>query len=303
MAMGPETLPVLRAAFEATGSGGWIMATMIERGLDRKNGFRLKLALGDDRVQGSLQATEARLAAGEVEVIDTDWLSIARCRRQGLALSAVAPYGAIFGSLVAPAPSPIRCLADLPGLRVGIVRPDDKNWLLLRAACRRQRGFDPGTVCRRVDAGSKTRLRELLLAGEVDAALVYWHQAPTLVAEGCREVCDLLDLLPVLDTGVFPSTFFVMPDALIARAPEVVRGFGRAAAAAIAALGADPAAWHRAAGAEGKTAEALRRKWLARIDLPWLPGMADRLAQLARQLTGEPLPAGTFATELLQGDN
>lgn len=300
--MPPEALPVLRAAFEATGSGGWIMSTLIERGLDRENGFRLELRLGDDRMRAGLQATEARLAAGEVDIIDTDWLSVARCRRQGLAISAVAPYGAIFGSLVAPAGSGIASLADLPGRRIGVVRPDDKNWLLLRAACRRQSGFDPESACRRVDAGSKTRLRQLLGSGEVDAALVYWHQAPALTAEGCGEIRDLLDLLPVLETGVFPSTFFVIPDSLCAETPERVRGFSRAVGAAIAALRADPAAWRRAAGVGEGVAEALRQKWLARIGLPWRAGIADELAELANRLTGERLPDGTLAMEFLQGD-
>lgn len=301
--MPPDATPVLRAAFEATGSGGWIMSTLIERGLDRANGFRLDLGLGDDRMQGGLQATEARLAAGAVDVIDTDWLSIARCRRQGLAISAVAPYGAIFGGLVARDGGPIGALADLPGHRLGVVRPDDKNWLLLRAACRRRLDFDPETRCTRVDAGSKTRLQQLLAAGEVDAALVYWHQVPALTVAGeFEEICDLLDLLPDLGTTVFPSTFFVVKDALLAEQPELARGFGRAAAAAIAALRDDPAAWRCAAGAGEATADALRDKWLARIGLPWQAGMADELDQLANQLAGQALPAGTLATEFLQGD-
>ena len=127
--MPSKALPVLRAAFEATGSGGWIMATLLERGLDRAHGFRLDLALGDDRVRGGLQATEARLAAGEVDVIDTDWLSVARCRRQGLAITAVAPYGAIFGGLVARRDGALQSLADLPGRRIGVIHASDKNWL------------------------------------------------------------------------------------------------------------------------------------------------------------------------------
>lgn len=301
--MPSESHPVLRAAFESSGSGGWIMATMMERGLDRRHGFRLDLGLGDDRVRGALQATEARLAAGEVDLIDTDWLALARCRRQGLAITAVAPYGAIFGSLVARRDGPLQRLADLPGCRIGVIHANDKNWLLLRAACRRHHGFDPQDCCRRIDAGSKTRLRQLLQDGEVDGALLFWHQVPAAVAGGVfGEICDLLELLHGLGEGICPSTFFVMHDALLAGQPELVRGFCRAVAATIAGLREDGAAWLGAAGAPESEAPALRAKWLARIGLPWHGGMTEELAQLATRLAGQALPAGTFATEFLNGE-
>ncbi len=302
----PHDYPVLRTAFEATGSGGWVMSTLIERGLDRANGFRLDLDLGGDRMQGGLQATEARLADDDVDVIDTDWLSVARCRRQGLPVAAVAPYGAIFGSLVAPRAGPVKSLADLAGRRLGGVRAGDKNWLLLCAACRRQLGFDPEECCTRIDAGSKTALRELLVNGEIDAALLYWHQVPAITADGhFAEVCDLLGLLPALGARVFPSTFFVMRDHWLEQQPEVARGFGRAVAAAIRILREDVAAWRRAVRVDAigdGIAEALRAKWLARIGIPWQSGMVAELARLSGLLAGQTLPAGTFANELLQGE-
>ena len=177
-----------------------------------------------------------------------------------------------------------------------------KNWLLLRAACRRQQGFDPEDCCRRVDAGSKTRLRQLLEDGEVDGALLFWHQVPLLTADGVfAEICDLLDLLPVIGAGVFPSTFFVLNESLLAAQPELVRGFCRAVAAAIEALRQDATGWCRAA-ADSASNPALRAKWLARIGIPWQTGMTAALARLAAELTGLALPAGTFAMEFLDGE-
>lgn len=298
-----DSPPVLRAAFEATGSGHWIMRTVSDRGLDRAHGFRLDLALGDDRLRGGRQATEARLASGEVDVIDTDWLALARCRRAGLAMVAAAPYGAIFGGLVAPRGGPLSGLADLPGRRIGVIHADDKNWLLLRAACRRQLGRDPAECCTRIDAGSKTRLQQLLADGEVDGALLFWHQIPAATASGAWvEVCDLLDLLPLLGSPVCPSTFFVFREPLLTEHPGLVRGFAQAVAAAIAALRLDGAAWRRAANADPASAAALRRKWLARIGLPWQPALTAELARLACDLTGQALPDGTFAIDFLQGE-
>jgi len=298
------SLPVLRAGFEASGSGRWLMRSIVEHGFDAANGFRLHIELADDQVRAGLQATEARLAESAADVVDTDWLSIARCRRAGIALAAAVPYGAIFGGLLARRGGAfsLSSLAELPGRRIGVVHPDDKNWLLLRAACRQLHGFDPEAVCTRIDAGSKTTLREQLLNGRVDAALLYWHQVPALVAGGgFVEVCDLLEVLPSLGRRVVPSTFFVFSDALLAAQPELVRGFARAVAAAVRLLRDDAAAWHALTGSDAATAEgrALRAKWLARIPLAWDGAMRADLRQLAACL-GEPeLPDGVFAAGFL----
>lgn len=294
-------LPLLRAGFEASGSGRWLMRTIVDRGLDHANGFRLQIALADDQVRAGLQATEACLAAASADVVDTDWLSIARCRRSGIALAAAVPYGAIFGGLVARRGS-IPALSDLPGRRIGVVHPDDKNWLLLRAACRALHGFDPDSACTRVDAGSKTTLRAQLADGSVDAALLYWHQIPALVASGdFVEVCDLLDLLPLFGVRTVPSTFFVFSDALLAAQPDLVRGFARAASAAVRMLRDDAGAWHAVTGtfAEDAGGRALRAKWLARIRLDWDSAMRTNLLRLAHCLIDDELPDGVFAAGFL----
>lgn len=296
----------MRASFEATGSGRWLMQTIVGAGLDKANGFRLDLKLSDDSVKGTLQATEARLAAGEVDFIDTDWLSIARCRRAGLKVTGAVPYGAIFGGLVAPTSGKVQSLADLPGCRIGVVRRLDKNWLLLRAACKATQGFDPEQACELVEAGSKSALRERLSSGELDAALLFWHQIPALVGSGeFREVCDMLDLLPSLDVAEVPSTFFVFRDELVEAHPELVRGFARALRAAERLLREDAAAWQQATGNHSPDGPALRAKWLSRVKSGWQAGMAEELKKLAKCLCAfqagtefDGLPEGTLSAAL-----
>ncbi|NMG75629.1 ABC transporter substrate-binding protein [Aromatoleum diolicum] len=306
-------LPTLRAAFETTGSGCWLMRAILDGGLDRANGYRLALELGDDRMRGGRQATEARLIAGEVDLIDTDWLSLARHRAAGLPLAAAAPYGTIFGGLVAPRDGALRSLADLKGRRIGVVHAQDKNWLLLRAACRQHHDFDPAVHAQCVATGSKTALRQALQDGQVDAALLYWHQVPAQVANGdFVEVCDLVDLLNGLPGGVAaaPSTFFVFRDAMLAAQPELVRAFARSVADAAVRLRADADLWCRVSGvtwdSDDGVGEALRKKWLARIGPPWAPGMTDTLGTLAGLLAGLApgaarfeLPGGIFAAGFL----
>ncbi|NMF90713.1 ABC transporter substrate-binding protein [Aromatoleum petrolei] len=304
-----DALPTLRAAFEATGSGAWLMRAIIACGLDEANGYRLELQLGDDRMRGERHATEARLLAGEVELADTDWLSLARHRASGLPLVAVAPYGAIFGGLVAPRGGVLRGLADLPGKRIGVVHAHDKNWLLLRAACRLRHDFDPAEVSSCVALGSKSALHDALCGGALDAALLYWHQVPALVAAGaCREVCDLAGLLASFPVPrpLVPTSFFVCHEALACSAPALVEGFARSAATAVARLRADAGLWSRVARvpAGSWAGAALRRKWLARVGLPWARQMTDRLQELADLMapSGAPrhaLPAGLLAAGLL----
>ena len=71
----------LRAAFEATGSPSWVMQVIREQGFDRRHGFHLDLMQSGDRGSATAQATQGALAAGEADLIDTDWISIARSRQ------------------------------------------------------------------------------------------------------------------------------------------------------------------------------------------------------------------------------
>ncbi|OIQ92613.1 NMT1/THI5 like protein [mine drainage metagenome] len=301
-------LPVLRASFEATGSARWLMQTIVRLALDRRNGFQLDLALSDDRVKGTLQATEARLSAGEVDFIDTDWLSIARCRRTGLKITGAVPYGAIFGGLVAPVSSQIHTLGDLPGKTIGVVRRLDKNWLLLRASCRAMQGFDPEQVCDLVEVGSKSVLRERLCSGDLDAALLFWHQIPLLVSDGeFREVCDLTHLLPGQGGGDVPSTFFVFRDELVETKPELIGGFAAALRAAYQLLYEDAIAWQEASGCLGSEWRVLRSKWLSRVRLNWRLGMREDLTKLTNYLRAShvgaefnSLPEGTLSASFLK---
>lgn len=302
------SLPVLRASFETTGSGRWLMQTIVDREFDLVNGFRLEVSLSDDNVKGGLQATEARLVSGDVDFIDTDWLSIARCRLAGLPITGAVPYGAIFGGLIAPTSGAVQTLADLPGKTIGVVRRLDKNWLLLRAACKLSHGFDPDEVCQVVEAGSKTVLREILRKGELDAALQFWHQVPDLVEDGeYREVCDMLDLLPALGIRNVPSTFFVFHDALVESNPILIQGFSNALRLAHAVLRDDPVAWHQTVGQQVGNRTALRKKWLSRVNTDWQHNMTNDLERLASLLDNlhnktecNGLPEGTISASLIQ---
>jgi NitT/TauT family transport system substrate-binding protein len=282
-------LGTLRAAFEATGSPSWIMRTILSRGLDRRHGFTLDLNLGGDKVKHSLQATEAMLAEGAADIVDTDWLSIARWRRDGFPVKAVFPYGRIMGGMVVPAASAIHELPDLKGKRVGIVRKFDKNWLVVRAACLERHGFDPQHEAQVSEAMSKTVLLDWLENGTVDVAVLYWHLVPRLTAGGrFRQLLDVLDLVPAIAGVNPPTTFFVCREDLIAANPDLVRAFVASYCEAVVIMRQDPRAWAEAVAdvdhANTALLHGLRASWERRVCTTWSQDDVCALAALFDRL-------------------
>lgn len=300
----------LTAAFEATGSARWIIHTIREQGLDARHGFSLQVDFIGDGVQRGLQSSEAALAAGQVDFIDTDWLSVARCRSRGMKVTAVFPYGRIMGGMVVPRDSVVHGLDDLRGKCVGVVRRHDKNWIVTRAACIRRHGFDPQAEALVQEALSKTALLEMLEEGQVDAALLYWHLIPRLTATArYRQLYDVLDLLPELGVGPVPTTFFTFRDAFVARSPHLVRAFIAAFVEAVELMRARDDVWEDIAadllpGGDRAVLRALRDKWESRITTVWNEDAVRDLYRLfdeLRRLGGsecvgcERIPEGTFA--------
>lgn len=302
-------LGCLKAAFESTGSPRWIMDTIQRYRLDRKRGFRLEVDFIGDKVQHHLQSTEAALAARQVDFIDTDWISIARCRARGIPVSAVFPYGAIVGGLVGSHDSGILSLSDIRGRQIGVVRRADKNLSVLRAVCVKRYGFDPETQASVREAGSKTALLQQLRAGEVEAALLYWHLIPRLVVSGqFRQVCDVLELLPELGIGAVPTTFFTFRDEFIARRPALIRAFIGAFCEAVTLMRKNDEIWAHIAedllqDSDPACLRALREKWKTRMCTIWNRDVVADLNRLfgeiknrcgAEALGFDHIPAETF---------
>jgi NitT/TauT family transport system substrate-binding protein len=297
---------VLRAAFERSGSPSWVMHVIATRGLDLRHGFQLELVLGGDRGDRRAQATQNVLADGRADLIDTDWISIARSRRTETPLIAVFPYGKIMGGLVASTASGIDSLADLRGRRVGLIRACDKNWLVARAACRKRHGFDPHSEAQVVEAQSKTTLVRWLETGEVEVAALPWHLVPHTTFGGrFHQICDVLDLLPDLDAPSIPTTFFAVRPAFAATRRELIAGFVAAYRDAVGLMRAYENIWREAAAQPGDDPAMLallRAGWLRRICDAWPEDAARHLELLFERLKSvggeESLGVATLSREL-----
>ncbi len=242
----PGDRPVLRARFEHNGSPRYVLYTIKRFGYDHDHDFHLDVRLVSDELEGGVETVEAKLQGGEADLIDIDYISTARERAEGAPIVAVHPYGRTVGGLVAPTDSPLEDLTDLPGRRIGVVRRLDKNWILVRAACREYHGFDPDDEATPVESGSKVELTRMLRDGEVDAILQFWPIVPEITETGdYHEVLPMSRLVQDLsetDRKLPISTFLTSEDYL-AENPDAVRGFTGAYRDAVERLTTDDEIW------------------------------------------------------------
>jgi len=289
------------------------MRVIREQGFDRRHGFHLDLTRSGDRGSATAQATQGALAAGEADLIDTDWISIARSRQTGAELVPIFPYGRIMGGMVTPAGSELKGLSDLPARRVGLIRSNDKNWIVIRAAFRHRHGSDVHEQTIVKEALSKTTLTEWLEAGEVDAAVLPWQLVPRLITSGrFRRLCDVLDLISELGGASVPTTFFVVQPAFASSRQDLISAFRAAYTDAVDLMRADETVWRGAVAGPDDSPDmlaALRLSWLRRICYEWGPDDSAHLEHLFERLksiAGEKalgidhMPQGLFSPAFMQ---
>jgi len=239
-------LPVMRARFEHNGSPRYLLYAIKRFGLDHAHGFHLDVQLVSDELESGMETIRSRLHEGDTDLVDTDYLSVARERAAGADIVAFHPYGQTVGGLVAHEDGDVGGLDDLPGTRVGVTRRLDKNWILTRAACREFHGFDPAETATLVEADSRDHLTRLIREGTVDAGFQFWPLVPELVATGPFEqvlsVSTLVQRLSGADRRV-PIATFLTGESYLDAHPDAVRGFAAAAHDATDRLRTDDALW------------------------------------------------------------
>ncbi len=113
----------IRIAVLKTGTVNWELDVIRSNGLDAKHGFSL-----DVFEVANNEATRVALQAGDVDMITSDWLLVARERGEGSDLTFV-PFSSSVGSVMAKADSGIKTLGDLKGKKFGVAGgPLDKNF-------------------------------------------------------------------------------------------------------------------------------------------------------------------------------
>ncbi|WP_408015595.1 ABC transporter substrate-binding protein [Rhizobium alarense] len=232
--------PVLRAALQLSGTVNWEVDTIRHYGFDRSNGF--SIAVSD--VAGA-PAAQLALVAGEVDVIVSDWLWVARQRAAGRDLVFI-PYSRTVGGLMVAADSPAKSLADLKGQRIGVAGgPVDKSWLILRAYALKVEDFDLAGATEQV-FGAPPLIYKAAVDGDVQAALNFWNFGARMQAAGMRTLIAVDDAAAAL--GLDPETpliGYVVRGEVLKAHPGLGEAMAVASRQAKDRLASDPVAWER----------------------------------------------------------
>lgn len=230
----------IRIAVLKTGTVNWEMDVIKANGLDKKHGFEL------DVVEvANNEATRIALQAGDVDVITSDWLLVARERGDGSDLVFV-PFSSSVGSVVVPADSPIQSLADLKGKKIGVAGgPLDKNWLLLQGLAKRDHGIDLAND-NEPQFGAPPLLSEKLESGELDAVLTFWNFVARLEAKGFRTILSGEDAAIAMGAkGAISAVGYVFSEKWATENLETAKGFVAASREAKEIFRASDAEWER----------------------------------------------------------
>ncbi|WP_017998676.1 ABC transporter substrate-binding protein [Paracoccus sp. N5] len=289
-------LPAIRVGTLENGTVSWELQTIIKRGFDRANGFRLV-----PMVLAGNPATQVAMQGAEVDTIVSDWLWVAQQRARGTGF-AFLPYSTAVGGLMVRPDSPARTLADLRGKKIGIAGgPVDKSWLILRAWSREELGEDLADITQQV-FGAPPMILNAAETGEVDAAINFWHFQAKMQARGMRELISVATAAEAL--GLDPATpllGYVLRDDWIAANPALATGLARASRAAKELLASDDAAWEDLRplmeARDDAEFQALRAGWRAGIPVPGPVDVANAQAMFATmaRLGGDELTGGVAA--------
>ncbi len=286
----------------ASGTVRWELDTIQHYGLDKAEGFDLKIT----ELAGN-PATQIALAGGEVDAIVSDWLWVAQQRAEGKNYVFI-PFSTAVGALLVPEDSPAQTLADLKGKKIGIAGgPVDKSWLILRAYAQQETGEDLAAVTEQV-FGAPPMIYEAGLSGEVDGVINFWNFLAKMKVHGMRELITVAEAASAL--GLDPATpllGYVMDEKLVQEKPELAAALKRASRAAKELLLTDEAAWQRLRpimnAEDDAEYAALREGWRQGVpaDAPVDEANAAKVFALMVELGGEELlgqvkelPEGVF---------
>lgn len=233
-------LTPLRVGVLEFGTVNWELALMQSRELARKRGIDLKIV-----PLASADASTVALQGGAVDMIVSDWIWVTRQRAESH-LYTFAPYSNAVGAVMVKPDSGIRQLADLKDKKLGIAGgPSDKTWLLLRAYAQRKLGVDL-TQFTQATYAAPPLLNELMLRGQVDAALNAWHYAARLEVEGLRALIELPEILRGLGIDKpIPLIGWVFREDWASANPALVKDFLAASYEAKAMLASSDAPWEQ----------------------------------------------------------
>ena len=295
-ATGAQAAPpaTLRLGVLNFGSVHWVADVITHHRLDAAHGFRLQTS-----ALANTEAAKVALLGQSVDVATSDWPFVAAQRARGGRLCFAAGSNSSLGGIMVPAASPVKRLADLRGLRLGVAGgAADKSWLLVRAAGLAQ-GIDLAKQTS-LSYGAPPLLGALQQDGRLDALLTFWNFAAKLEVAGFREAVSVADCARALGLATAPVLVgYVFDDGWAAANRPVIDGFLAASTAATRLLASAPAEWARIRPLMNAPGDALfadlKRRFIAGIDHPKVATLEAQAAQIEAVLARAKLTPGEAA--------
>lgn len=233
-----EPLKTIRVGALQFGTVNWELDVIQHRALDLQQGVKIEIV-----PLGSKNASNVALLGGAVDLIVGDWIWVSRLRAEGKQFAFV-PYSLIVGKLYAHPDADISDLADLSGKTLGIAGgPVDKNWLLLRAYSQQTLGWDLNDRAMKRFVAPPL-LNQLMIRGNLSAALTFWHYGARLESAGMKPVIDIEHVLSGLGVShSVPLLGWIFDETWANDNRAALQGFLRASYAAKALLETDDSAW------------------------------------------------------------
>lgn len=190
-----DTLPSVRVGVLKFGTVSWELSVIRYHQLDREAGFSMQVV---EFASGN--AAAVALQAGHVDIIVNDWLWVLEQNRRQKQYRYY-PYSTAVGGLVVSPESGIQSLADLEGKRLGVAGgPVDKSWLLIARYAKKAAGIDLRSDAD-VRFAAPPLLNRMLLNGQLDAVVNYWHYNARLVGQGMSVLLPTATAMAELGIG------------------------------------------------------------------------------------------------------
>ncbi len=232
--------PEVRVGVLKFGTVNWEIDVIKYHQLDKKFQFDLTVT-----ALASKNASAVALQSKAVDIILSDWLWVNRQRFEQR-MYTMYPTSMATGGLYVSANSSVKSLADLEGKKVGIAGGAvDKSWLLLQAYSQKKYGLDLKKQAEATFAVPPL-LNRLMLRGDLDAAINFWHYGARLKAAGYETLVTVPEMLAEfgIETKI-PLLGWVFDQAWANEHPEAITRFLQASLEAKQILLSSDEEWQR----------------------------------------------------------
>ena len=213
-------------------------AIITQRGLDQKYGFKLETI-----PTTNTQTTTTGFQTHSAEIGLYGWIDLSRVKAGGVKVIGIVPFLNWVNTVVVPADSPMKSLADMKGKNIGLFSRTGLDWSVMRAAALKKFNLDLESAVN-MQEGAVSLLRGLLEQGKLDATLMFGDvTAPMIVGGKFRVLATVQDYVNQLEVPNAPYLLYTVDTDYAAAHPGNVMGFAAAYREAIDVLMTDDSVW------------------------------------------------------------